>query len=212
MGVRGVPADVSELGLFPLPLVLLPTEQVPLHIFEERYQELISECLDTESEFGLVYADDDGIREVGTRAVVAEVLTRFDDGRLNIVVEGGERFRLAELTSGRSFQTGVVAPLLDADDPAEPVSVVRARELFGRLRELTGSDVEVPDATDPQLSYALAARVELGAEVKLELLVEVSERIRLERVCELLEGAAVTVQRRRHAAERAATNGRVDFE
>ena len=203
---------MSELGLFPLPLVLLPTEQVPLHIFEERYQELIAECLDAESEFGLVYADDDGIRDVGTRASVVEVLTRFDDGRLNIVVEGGERFRLAELTSGRSFQTGEVAPVVDADDPAEGVSVERARELFGRLRELTGSEVEVPEATDPQLSFALAARVELAAEVKLELLVEVSERVRLERVCELLEGAAVTVERRRHAAERAATNGKVDLE
>jgi Lon protease-like protein len=203
---------VSELGLFPLPLVLLPTEQVPLHIFEERYQELISECLETETEFGLVYADDDGIRQVGTRAAVVEVLTRFDDGRLNIVVEGRERFRLAELTEGRSFHTGAVAPLVDADDPAEPESVERARELFAQLRELTGSEVEVPQAETPQLSFALAARVELVPEIKLELLEELSERTRIERVCELLEGAAVTVERRRHAAERAAGNGRVDFE
>lgn len=201
-----------ELGLFPLPLVLLPTEQVPLHIFEERYQELISECLETETEFGLVYADDEGIREVGTRAAVVEVLARFDDGRLNVVVEGKERFRLAELTRGRSFHTGAVAPLVDADDPAEPASVERARELFAHLRELTGSEVEIPDPTLPQLSFALAARVELVPEVKLELLEQLSERARLERVCELLEGAAVTVERRRHAAERAAGNGRVDFE
>jgi Lon protease-like protein len=92
---------MSELGLFPLGIVLLPTEQIPLHIFEERYQELIGECLDLELEFGLVYADDEGLREVGTRALVTEVLDRFDDGRLNIVVEGGERFRLLQLTEGR---------------------------------------------------------------------------------------------------------------
>jgi Lon protease-like protein len=203
---------VTELGLFPLPLVLLPTEQVPLHIFEERYQELIGECLDRETEFGLLYADDDGIREIGTRAAVVEVLNRFDDGRMNIVVEGRERFRLAKLTDGRPFHTGSVAPLVDDEDPAEPASVERARELFTNLRELTGSEVEIPDADLPQLSFALAARVELAAPVKLELLAEVSERVRLERVCELLEGAAVTVERRRRAAERAATNGRVHFE
>jgi Lon protease-like protein len=203
---------MTELGLFPLPLVLLPTEQVPLHIFEERYQELIAECLDDEKEFGLVYADDDGIREIGTRAAVVEVVNRFEDGRLNIVVEGRERFRLAELTDGRSFHTGDVTPVVDADDPAEGGSVERARELFSRLRELTGSDIETPAPETPQLSFALASRVELMPDVKLELLSELSERLRLERVCELLEGAAITVERRRRAAERAATNGRVDLD
>lgn len=202
---------MSELGLFPLPLVLLPTEHVPLHIFEERYQELIGECLADELEFGLVFADDDGIREIGTRAAVVEVLTRFDDGRLNIMVEGRERFRLSELTSGRSFHTGNVSPVVDTDDPADPGSVERARALFSRLRELTDSEVETPAAETPQLSYALAARVELVAGIKLELLEERSERVRLDRVCELLEGAAVTVERRRRAAERAATNGKVDL-
>jgi Lon protease-like protein len=202
---------VSELGLFPLPLVLLPSEHVPLHIFEERYKDLIGECLEDDSEFGLVYADDAGIREIGTRAAVLEVLTRFEDGRLNVVIEGRERFRLLDLTSGRSFQTGDVTPVDDADDPAEAETVLRAEELFGRLRELTSSDVEVPPADTPQLSYELAARVELAADVKLELLAETSERVRLERVCELLEDAAVAVERQRRAAERAATNGKVDL-
>lgn len=198
-----------ELGLFPLQLVLLPTERVPLHIFEERYKELIGECLEGEEEFGLVYADDNGIREIGTRAGIIEVLAQFEDGRMNIVVEGRDRFRLLELTSGRSFNTGAVSPVVDGDDPPEPDSVERALGLFVRLRELTGSDVEMPEATTEQLSYVLAGRVELAAEIKLELLEEISERVRLERVCELLEGAAVTFERQQRAAERAATNGRV---
>ena len=87
---------MEEIGLFPLGLVLLPTEQVPLHIFEPRYRELITECLDEGEPFGLVFADDDGLRRVGTLASVVEVTDRFDDGRLNVVVEGGERFRLVE--------------------------------------------------------------------------------------------------------------------
>jgi Lon protease-like protein len=96
---------MSELGLFPLNLVLLPGEQAPLHVFEPRYRELIGECLDENEEFGLVLADDDGIREVGTRAGVIEVVEQFEDGRLNVVVEGRERFRLVELTEGRPFAT-----------------------------------------------------------------------------------------------------------
>ena len=203
------PCGMTELGLFPLPLVLLPTERIPLHIFEERYRELIGECLDSGEDFGLVYADGDGVREVGTRARVTEVLARLPDGKLDVLVEGGNRFRLLELTTGRSFHTGVVAPVEDADDPADREAVERALGLFDRLRELTRSDVDIPDADASQLSYVLAARVEFAPDDKLELLNDLSERSRLTRLCDLLENAVETAQRVRGAAERAATNGRV---
>jgi Lon protease-like protein len=202
---------MEELGLFPLGVVLLPTEQLPLHIFEERYKELIGECLDEDGEFGLVYADDDGLRDLGTRARVVEVLTRFEDGRLNILVEGGNRFRLTELTDGRSFNTGLVSPIEDADDPAERPAVDEALRLFEALREVTESEVDTPDAAAPQLSFALAAKVELPADDKLALLAETSERLRMEQVQELLANALLTAQRVRRAAERASTNGKVDL-
>jgi Lon protease-like protein len=202
---------MSELGLFPLGIVLLPSERLPLHIFEERYQELIEECLERDGEFGLVYADSDGIRDVGTRARVAEVLTRFEDGRLNILVEGGERFQVDELTDGRSFHTAQVSPIDDADDAADGAAIEEAMRIFGVLREVTGSDVEPPDPSAPQLSYALAGKVELSAGEKLMLLRELSERRRIELVHELLEHAVLAARRVRRAAERAATNGRVDL-
>ena len=156
--------------------MLLPTEQVPLHIFEPRYRELIGESLEQGAPFGIVYADDDGLRQVGTLATVTEVVERFDDGRLNIVVEGGERFRLLELTEGRSFVTGRVEPVDDQHDPAEPADVERALALFARLVELTSAEIEPPPAETPELSFAIAgllrvlagdqagaARRELGA-------------------------------------------------
>jgi Lon protease-like protein len=204
---------VIELGLFPLPLVLLPTEHVPLHIFEERYKELIGECLAEEREFGLVFADDAGVREIGTRAGVVQVLPpTFEDGRMNIVIEGRERFRLLRFTEGRSFQTAETEPVDDADDVADEGTIERALALFARLAELTASEVEIPPPETPQLSFALAGRLsELATETRLELLADVSERTRLERVCEVLEEATVIVQRQRRAAERAATNGRVDL-
>ena len=133
-----------EIGLFPLGIVLLPTEQVPLHIFEPRYRELIAECIESEQPFGLVYADDDGLRRTGTLASVVEVVERFDDGRLNIVVEGGERFRLLELTDGRSFHTGTIEPFTDDGDPPDPDDVSRGVGLFAQLVELTGAEVEAP--------------------------------------------------------------------
>ena len=128
---------MPEIGLFPLPVVLLPTEQAPLHIFEERYKELIEECLAEDEAFGLVYADGDGIREIGTEAVVLEVLARFDDGRMNVVVEGRTRFQVDALTTGRSFQTCSTSTVDDVEDPADAETIANALELFERLRELT---------------------------------------------------------------------------
>src|SRR6478736_5984521 len=125
---------MPELGLFPLPIVLLPTERVPLHIFEPRYRELIGECLETGDEFGLLLTTDDGVvHQIGTRATVEELLEELDDGRLNIIVEGQTRFRLLELTAGRSFATGLVEDVVDDDEPHEPSDVARAIDAFAAL-------------------------------------------------------------------------------
>jgi Lon protease-like protein len=201
---------MSELGLFPLGIVLLPNEQIPLHIFEDRYQELIGECLLEEREFGLVFADEDGLREIGTRAAVTDVLEKFDDGRLNIVAEGRERFRLLELTQGRSFQTGLVEEVADDPGDADPADTAKALDLFHQLVELTGAIVEEPRLDVAQLSFELAGRFELAPELKQRLLQLTSERSRMKLLAELLAGAAAAVEREREIAERAQRNGKVD--
>jgi Lon protease-like protein len=201
---------MDELGLFPLGMVLLPTEQVPLHIFEDRYQELIGECLEEGKEFGLVLADEDGMREIGTRAEVTEVLERFDDGRLNVVVVGRGRFRLLQLTEGRSFVTALVEPVHDVPDPAEPADEEKALALFQRLVELTGAEVEPPPPGASPLSFELAGRFEFAPDLKQRLLELPSERERVRVLAELLEGAAESVAREREIAERASSNGKVD--
>jgi ATP-dependent Lon protease len=202
---------MAEIGLFPLELVLLPTEQVPLHVFEPRYRELIGECLETDGEFGIVLEDEHGLREVGTLAAVTEVLTRFPDGRLNVVVEGRDRFLLLAETEGRSFRTAVVEPYSDADaGPAEPEDVARAEELFRTLVELTGAGVEVPGSSPAPRSFVLAARFDLAPATKQQLLEERSERVRMRQLCKILEREAVALRRARENAERAATNGKVE--
>ena len=201
---------MSELGLFPLGIVLLPSEQIPLHIFEDRYQELIGECLRENREFGLVFADEDGLRDVGTRAAVTEVLDRFEDGRLNIVAEGRDRFRLLELTHGRSFQTALVEELADDADAADPADTERAIELFQQLVELTGAEVQEPRLDVAQLSFELAGRFEFAPELKQRLLQLTSERKRMKLLAELLSAAAAAVVREREIAERAQGNGKVD--
>ena len=200
---------MAELGLFPLGVVLLPTERVPLHIFEPRYKELIGECLESGGEFGLVLADDDGLRPVGTRASVTDVLHRFPDGRMNVVVEGGERFRLVRMTSGRSFDTAEVEPLEDEDSDADAEARVLALERYSSLAAATGSEAEELDADSSALSFEIAARVDFGPELKQQLLETRSEPERLGALAGLLEEAAEAVRADRERAEQASTNGKV---
>jgi len=201
---------VSELGLFPLPIVLVPSELIPLHIFEPRYRELIDECIENESEFGLVLTTGDGaVHDVGTRASVEEVLDVLDDDALNIVVAGGERFRLLELTQGRSFTTGLVEPVVDEDDPPDPADTTRALELFRQLAALTESDVDEPEPDSSRLDFELAARVDFGAQARQELLASVSPRRRMEHLAKVFEAALMAVQTQQAVHERAGRNGKV---
>ena len=201
---------MPELGLFPLPIVLVPTERIPLHIFEPRYRELIDECVENDTEFGLALATGDGaVHEIGTRAAVVDVLEVLDDGRLNVIVEGGERFRLLELTSGRSFTTGIVEPVEDEDDPADPTDVERALQVFGELATAAESDVDVPNPASATLDLELAARVDFDVDAKQELLALTSPRVRMARLVELLETSLEAVRAERALRERAGRNGKV---
>jgi Lon protease-like protein len=203
---------VPEIGLFPLSLVLTPTERVPLHIFEPRYKELIGECIAEGEPFGLVFEDDAGRRDVGTLAEVKEVAHVFDDGRMNILVEGSERFLVTDWTDGRAFPTANVEPLEDDDDTTpEPDAVDEALAAFRKLAAVADAEIDEPDGSSGSLSFEIAAHIDFGAEPKQELLELRSERHRLRRLTELLEHALEAMTREREIRERAATNGRVSL-
>ncbi|MFN2590933.1 MAG: LON peptidase substrate-binding domain-containing protein [Actinomycetota bacterium] len=202
---------MEQIGLFPLGIVLLPHERIPLHIFEDRYKELIGECLAEQGEFGLVHADESGMRSVGTRGGVAQVLQRLDDGRMNIVVEGRERFSIVRLTEGRSFQTAVVEPVRDepGTDP-QPEQVEACLEAVEEVADLAETEIPDVDPADSELSFRIAGRIDFSADSKQELVEMTSERERLERLTEMLDDAAETLRLRRLAEERARGNGQVE--
>ena len=202
---------MSEIGLFPLELVLLPNERVPLHIFEDRYKDLIGECLADATDFGLILEDDDGLREIGTRTAVIELIDTFDDGRMNVLVEGRSRFRVIELTEGRSFRTAEVEAIEDDEgELPSDADVERTIAVFRRLVAVAEADeIDEPAVGSPVLSFELAARVDVGPELKQELLELRSEGRRLRRLAELLDQAAQALTREREVRQRAAGNGKV---
>ena len=201
---------MDEIGLFPLNLVLVPGEQAPLHIFEPRYRELISECLDFGNDFGLLLEDDEGMREVGTRCKVVEVIDRFPDGRLNVVVEATERFQLLEVTDGRTFRTAEIETLPDESDTPLEDEVEEVLAAYARVVAAAEAELEDLDLDADSVAYQIAARIDFGTEVKQGLLELRSERERVIKLAPMLNQAAEAVEREREIRTRAAGNGRVE--
>ncbi|MBW3590491.1 MAG: LON peptidase substrate-binding domain-containing protein [Actinobacteria bacterium] len=196
---------MPEIGLFPLSLVLMPAERAPLHIFETRYKELINSCLADDAPFGMVLVDADQAREIGTRAHVVEVLQRFEDGRLNVIVEGGERFRILETHAVHSYFTAEIAEY--ADEAAPPGSDTFDAFLGEYLGVFDQLGMDAPQIElDSKLSFRVAAQLALGLDDKQELLQMRSETERLDKLSQLLP-RAVFDARKHQVRRRAPTNG-----
>jgi len=152
-----------KIPLFPLGLVLLPDMMLPLHIFEERYKEMVSECLANDRPFGIVLFDGESIRSVGCMARITEVLNRYDDGRMDIMTRGGERFVIRELIEDQAYMEARVFFFDDgADPPGEDQAdiVDTAVHLLKEIADIdAGSDSSTIGGQIPpkRLSFAIAA-------------------------------------------------------
>ena len=204
--------DPNELPLFELPVVLLPGELMPLHIFEERYKRMVAHCLETEEPFGVIFRDDDGsARRIGCSARVTEVLERFDDGRIDIVVTGEEPFKVLERFEAQDYPAGEVERV-DLEVAAEDSDAADdTREAFADLvRRVSGAEPEI-EGLDHSDAYAIAARVELPVETKQHLLELRSEDERMRVLGQALRDLVGVLKRSREIAERAKMNGKVVF-
>jgi Lon protease-like protein len=203
-------SDVLErFPLFPLGLVLLPQELVPLHIFEDRYKLMINDCLEAEREFGIVWLADDGLRDIGCTARITQVIERFDDGRINILVQGAQPFRLLRRIDNMPFPAGDVELLDDFDPEADPELVERAQARYAELVERATEEKPDLDEIATLDAYGMAATVEHPPEAKQALLELRAENDRLRMVDEMFRTAMKRVAYAEEAAERAQTNGSV---
>ncbi len=199
------------MPLFPLGIVLLPGEVLPLHIFEPRYRELVARCAAGPEPFCIVHADDDGLREVGCLAVGLEVVERFEDGRLSIVVTGGEPLQIQRVDD--ETHAYLAADGVTIEDDGEAAGADDVQQALAAYRELVqvaegGEGPPEPEA-GPRLSYEIAGRIDFGPEVKQRILESRSEPARLREVVELVRRATKAVRTASAVSARAHTNGRV---
>jgi len=199
----------ERFPLFPLGLVLLPGEVVPLHIFEERYKTMIDECLEQGTEFGIVWSGDDGIRDVGCAAEVAQLIERTEDGRMNILVKGTRRFALERRVEDMAYPAGDVTWVDDSDATEGAEAGAAARKAYADLVERvteTRPDEEDLTALD---AYGMASTIAFDPGEKQSLLELLGEDERMRLLARLCTTALENLIRSQEAAERAATNGKV---
>jgi len=152
------------LPLFPLQLVVFPGSAIPLHVFEERYKEMVGEAEAAGTEFGIVLARDGGIMNAGCTVVVESVLKRYPDGRFDVLARGRRRFVIQSLNQDKEYLRGEVDYYSDDDaESASPELRKQAILALERIREaLADADAaEIsPDLDHPFLSFQLAEAVD----------------------------------------------------
>jgi ATP-dependent Lon protease len=199
------------LGLFPLGLVLLPGELLPLHVFEERYKRLIGESRRTGEVFGIVLRHEDSVAECGCTAEVTEVLEEFDDGRLNIVVRGRDRFRLHELLDPDDEDDYLRARVtyFEDDDPDAPARMTqRAETLYRRLLEVADVEPAAGAGEGAEASFRMAGTIDFGLSIKQQLLESLSESERLEQLIGLMSSLVPRLELRKEREEAIRGNGK----
>lgn len=201
---------MSLIPLFPLDLVLFPGTSLPLHIFEPRYKEMISECLDRKKSFGIVRAKEEGVAEIGCTAEIITVAKKYPDGRLDILTQGRERFEVMQVSQERSFLQAEVLYLRDEPGQASPEDIAQAVKLQGEIMQLAGSAPDHPPQFDKSLlSFNLVGPLPLDLDFKQTLLGMKSEAARTRAVISYFEAILPNLRRTVQVRQKAGGNGHV---
>ncbi len=146
------------LPLFPLSVVLLPATPLPLHIFEDRYKEMMGDVIPARGEFGIVLVKDEGIVNVGCTATVERIFRRYPDGRLDLLAIGQRRFQVLSLNEEKPYLRATVEYFNDEEATDVPAALRRKTiAAYERLRKVENPEVIIePKLEGPQLSFQVA--------------------------------------------------------
>ena len=201
-------SDLETIPLFPLELVLYPSEQLPLHIFEDRYREMIAKCLDEEQAFGVILMNEGKIAQVGCTAHITQVVTTYADGRMDIIVHGVQRFKVSQFMDQLAYMTADVEYLKEPDEPIRVDLRERVITQHMRLLELAGRKVRPSTYQDLDgISYFIAHNAGLKPEQKQEVLELISENERIHYLTQHLEMLIPRVEEFEDVRKKVQSNG-----
>jgi ATP-dependent Lon protease len=207
-------ARPERISLFPLNVVLLPGADLPLHIFEPRYREMVRRCLVDKTEFGMLLSLPKGIVRVGCTAEIIDVVKRYEDGRLDILAVGRAPFRIVELLNAESFADdqlleGQVDYLDDRERSTEPRVRRELIELYEVCHTIVYGDYprNIQSDVPENLSYVVAGTLPMDLMWKQQVLELRSEADRQERLVTYLREWAPHLQKTEALRQRADGNG-----
>jgi Lon protease-like protein len=172
---------------------------------------MITECLDRDGEFGIVWLSDDGLRPIGCACEVTEVLDRLEDGRMNILTRGTRPFRILERQEELAYPAGEVEFLLDKTEQVDPKLLDEAHETYAALVEQATDRLPETGELAAMGAYDMAGTVDFGLDAKQGLLDLRSENARLRLIVRLFRAAAKRLDFAERAQARARSNGKVRF-
>jgi ATP-dependent Lon protease len=199
----------DRISLFPLNVVLLPGELLPLHIFEPRYRRMVRECLDAKTIFGMLLALPNGVAHVGCSAEILEVTKRYDDGRMDILAVGRQPYRVVSLFNDDPLLEGSVDYLEDRESELDPKNREKLVELYEVCFTLlfSGMPSSVKQSGGELLSFAIAAALPLDLLWKQQILELRSEAERQDRLLRYLRDWVPHLQKIETRRHRSAGNG-----
>src|SRR5579871_4108319 len=190
------------LPLFPLQVVLFPRTPLPLHIFEERYKQMIADVQRGHTEFGVVLAGEKGIVNTGCTATVEKILKKYPDGRMDLISLGRRRFEIILLNDEKPYLRGAVEYFDDeGTDPIPPEVRKRVIDSYNDLRAIEHSEqIHEPELSDPQISFQLAQAVP-DLDFRQILLATRSEADRMRRLAEFFPNYGAKRREIQHVRE-----------
>jgi Lon protease-like protein len=209
--------EENLLPLFPLEVVLLPEQPLPLHIFEDRYKTMVGECLQAKAEgkgqqeFGVVLLKGQAVSAVGCTARILNLTRQYEDGRMDILTVGKRRFEILLTNEERPYLRGAVDYFEDegADAPSDEMAdlaIERFREAMRKLRHAAEMPIHLPRPYR-YLSFRIAAALPLDLEFKHQLLTLRNEPERLTLVLRVLEILMNQLDRAQQTQNKAGGNG-----
>jgi Lon protease-like protein len=199
-----------KIPLFPLDVVLFPGASLPLHIFEERYKEMIGMCLADKSSFGVVRAEQDGLEVIGCTARILRVMQEYEDGRLDILCQGDSRFEIESLEQSRAFLEAEVDFFEDEGAVASRKQREQCAALHFETLELAGIEVLTMHLSlDGPVSFALASALPADLGFKQQLLAIRSDAERTRRLRDFYEAVLPTLREDVEKSRAAGKNGNI---
>jgi len=199
----------ERIALFPLNVVLLPGASLPLHIFEPRYRQMVKDCLEEKTEFGMLLAMPKGVARVGCTAEIVEVAKRYPDGRMDILTVGRAPFRVVELFQENPLLEGQVDYLEDRETHRNACVQRELVQLYEACHTLIFEDYpkNLEGIMPEEFSYVVTSTLPMDLLWKQQILELRSETDRQERLVAYLREWATHLQKAKTMRQAAGGNG-----